>query len=224
MPGDTIVVSKAMIALLIATLAVLGISAAISMQIYNPLAVPPSKVSSYSVNYTTGLALSTRISSDNISSGGNITVSVSVLNTLIMWNDLPPANDFPKLGSSYVFSMSPCSSIHYGFAVLEGNYSETNFNKGVPMVIDKPAIYSCPMIYHVGYYQFLPHSTQARLYSSPSETKYLGIGDFSGSATFSGHWTGNYQNPVFHKFTPGMYTVISADSWGQVGLLHFTVQ
>ena len=223
MSGNAIVVNRTMVAIVAAAVAILGVSAAISVQLYSPSAIPPTKSSAYSVNYTTGLALTTRISSEKISQGANISISVSVMNTLLMWNDLPPQSNYPQFSSPYVFSMNPCASTHYGIAVLNGNYSASNLDQASPLTINKPAIYSCPLMYHVGYYQFLPHSTHAKMYSSPSETTYLGTTDLSGSITLSGYWTGNLQDHVFNEFSPGTYTVVSADGWGQIGILHFTV-
>ncbi len=223
MRSEPIIVNRAMIAVILGAIAVLGFSTAAYMESTGASSIPPSNVSATTYNGTTGLDLSTQISSSQINQGENITITVTVMNTLFMWNDLPPQYNFPHFDSPYVFSMSPCASVHYGVAILSGNYSASDFGKGTPLTIQEPAVYECPALYHIGYYQFLPHSSQARLYGSSAETNYLDTTELSGTLNISGFWTGTAQEPAFHAFAPGTYTIVSADEWGDVGILHFTV-
>lgn len=209
--------------MVLVSVVVAGLSTVVYMHSIDKSSIPSATASTNSYNQTTGLSLSAALSSVSINAGGNITVSVAVINIVHAWTSISSEYDFPVFSTPYSFSMSPGTSIHYGFAVLKGNYSASDVQSGTPLTIIKPAIFECPAVYHVGYLQFMPNSSHAKLYSSSAQTHYLGSADFSGNLTFSGYWTGNYNAPVFHEFAPGTYTVVSADEWGQTSIMHFVV-
>lgn len=41
---------------------------------------------------------------------------------------------------------------------------------------------------------------------------------------FSGYYTGSFQNPTFHLFGKGSYTVVGGDGWGTTVIVHFGVE
>jgi hypothetical protein len=45
----------------------------------------------------------------------------------------------------------------------------------------------------------------------------------SAGDSYTGYWTGSLATAAFHPFPPGVYTVLAEDEWGDVVLLHFTV-
>jgi hypothetical protein len=46
------------------------------------------------------------------------------------------------------------------------------------------------------------------------------------TGTYVGYWSGpkiGNQMPAYVPFSPGTYTVVAGDEWGQVAILHFIV-
>lgn len=187
-----------------------------------PIIFPSTQIQTYSVDNSTGLELIAKTSGSEIDSGNSISISVKVFNTMGSLNVLDNKQDFPQMNSDYVFSVSICNYAPFGIAIAKGNYSLNNLNSATPLMLFEPSIVPCPMK-QVTQYQFYAHSTKAKMYNPNNQPSIIGTTDFLAAFNLSGYWTGNMTNHSFHEFSPDVYTIISADGWGQVLILHFSV-
>lgn len=182
-----------------------------------------SSTSTSVYNSNTGLQLVLVLGNNSINSGGKETIQFQVYNTLNSINSLKPETNYPSFATGNGISAGMCSDIPYGIAVIYGNYSLGNIDAATPLQIFEPGVYSCPDEYHVSQFQFFVHSSKASVYGNSSSSSLEGTTNFDQSVVLSGYWSGNLQNHNFLTFVSGIYTVVAADGWGQVALLHFYV-
>lgn len=122
---------------------------------------------------------------------------------------------------------SPCPlNGPIGFAVFQGYYDMSNFTKASALkLFNTTHGYLCTAFTSSGntYYSFEPQSDQASLIFQGETASWTP----TTSLTFlaKGYWYGDYPegNTSFRSFSQGNYTVLAADEWGKVVLLHFTV-
>lgn len=171
----------------------------------------------------TGLEVISYLSQPNVTAGQNITISVQVFNTRYFLNSVATSNVFPKLSNPTDFAMGFAPANSYGVAVAAGNFTAKTLSDASSLNLLKPAVYAGQEVPHVSQYQFLPRSTNANEYSGYSFLSYQQSADLTGSLSIHGYWTGSLNDPVFHDFKPGIYTVVAADEWGQFSLIHFVV-
>jgi len=114
--------------------------------------------------------------------------------------------------------------------MLQGIYGENNFTEGIPLALE-PEIFPTTCAVYGGssdYLAFMPLSDRVRR------------GNISTAGTWSGFWTGSGNfgrgntcpgsnssyncHLLLNPFTLGIYSVVAADEWGQVVILHFKVQ
>lgn len=215
--------AKAIIAVAIAAIAVMAFSVTFYLHNSSAIVIPQTQTGNYTVDNSTGLELIAKTDSYTIQSGDNISISIKVLNTKGYLNPQKVSRTFPQLNGNYRFAVGPCSYLPYGIAISKGNYSGNNISLATPLILFEPTIIMCPMIPIVSQYQFLAHSSQAKMYNPNDQPSIIGIANFSDTLRFSGCWTGDLNDHNFHVFGPGAYTIIAADGWGQALLLHFTV-
>lgn len=185
--------------------------------------IPETATSTSLYNSSLGLQLILNISNTSIGQGEYEKINVQVYNTYDSMNSITPERNLLYFASGYTISAGPCDNSPYGIAVIQGNYSLSNLNYATPLPIFEPGIYNCPAEFTVSQYQFLAHSTKANIYSNSSSPPMVGTTDFNLSLMISGYWIGNLQSHSFEKFSPGIYTVVAADGWGQATVLHFEV-
>jgi hypothetical protein len=112
------------------------------------------------------------------------------------------------------------------FAVVQGRYGQDNYTSGKALPFYNTGnLYPCGRVVALGgpyAYGFQPLSGA---FSFPSGSAQPEIGVASATITTSGYWTGGQNNvaAAFKTFSPGYYTVIGADEWGNVVLLQFYV-
>jgi hypothetical protein len=139
-----------------------------------------------------------------------------------------------------------------GYEVLRGNYGQNNFTEGTPLTLDAQiAGVFCLADTPTPYYAFQPLSdvaetyqwgnipSMAGIYNVTVGSSYLQVGAWSGSWTGSttqegagtvvgGSCPGSNSTSgcplMLNPFPPGLYSVVAADEWGQVAVLHFAVQ
>jgi len=191
-----------------------------------------SESSSVSTTAENGLRLSLGASLSSVYSGGSITVTLSDFNTLDVTNS-PTMMPLPTIGG-VTLSMGPCSQLPLGFGVAGGYYGLGNVSQASLLNLYNPgALYGCPALFPVGYFAFSPLSDNVTLYSpQPSgpgnatvPTRMWTAPD-SFDQNFSGYWTGQgfpLGSDTFHSFEPGVYTLIGADAYGQLTVVHFYV-
>ena len=109
------------------------------------------------------------------------------------------------------------------YAVMQGNWGLANYSLASSLALYNTApIYACPTEnYPQHFLSFAPLSDNASRIIMPGSWKE----SFSVSVKYAvpGYWTGSGTNASFHDFSPGVYTVLADDEWGNVLLLHFTV-
>jgi hypothetical protein len=145
--------------------------------------------------------------------GRNVTIVAEVNNTLstpVRLNTTSMTN--PAYG--------PCAQ---GFAtkivVYLGNYTYlqlfNNRSNPTPLLLYNPTlIYSCPAVFTFTY-TFNPKSSVATIqpfiggFQSKNETRAV-----RENSVVGGYWTASGQTYTFHKFQPGVYTVVIFDAWG----------
>lgn len=159
-----------------------------------------------------------------LSYGENVTVTMEV------YNDGPTANFsvssmWPTIGGERSrLPLGPCSfDWPYGFAVLNGYFTNGSIISGKPLMMWYPGVYMCPLIYTVSSYRILGSSDVAYLTGGGNPPPEFTL---RSSVNFGGYWAqdgilnGSYH---FVRFPAGEYTVVVADEWGAVQLLHFRV-
>jgi hypothetical protein len=184
------------------------------------------------LNSSDGLSLSIQVKP---SLDGNYTITVRESNLLNSVNNVTEA-----YGWKYrLDSMSPCGARAYVplpvgavvqgpmiFAVVQGIYGQNNYTSSKPL-----PFYNTGDAYTCGEetatassyeYAFQPLSDA---YFFPSASTSPGYGVASVTISTNGYWTGGQGDvaAAFKTFSPGYYTVIGADEWGNVVLLQFSV-
>ena len=192
-----------------------------------------SQSSSVSTTAENGLRLSLGASPSTVYSGGSITVTLSDFNTLNVTNRLTMM-PLPTIGD-WTLGLGPCSQLPLGFGIASGYYGLGNLSEASFLDMYNPgAAYGCPALFSVAYFAFSPLSDSVGLYSpQPSgpgnatvPTRMWTAPD-SFDRSFSGYWTGQGYaagNGTLHSFQPGVYTLVGADSYGQLAVVHFYVQ
>ena len=184
----------------------------------NPTALPKdTSTADYNVNNTYELELSTAISNPSIDQGKNITVDLAVSNLDSSDNTMPVCAVYPSFSGNYSFPNSADDYLPMGIAVLAGNYSINNMSKATPLQIFLPSAAQVDT-QSINQYEFLPTSTRA--YEDMDNGQSTSV-DFSQTYSLVGYYSGN--STQLNYFSPGTYTIVGADGWGMVTVLHFTV-
>lgn len=177
-------------------------------------------------NSTLGISLELKIVLSNDS--GWPVISAQVLNIKNVQNNVSAADEW-RYPSDSLNPFSPCGAIGpLGFAVFQGYYNLSNFSSANALTLYNSNVsYTCTTISSpIVYFIFNASSNFASPYSS-NGPQYPSIGGVPMSVDYmtSGYWTGSvYQSDAeYHYFSPGTYTVIAADEWGGLVILHFVV-
>lgn len=231
--GST-VASFAMVLLIV----VGGMGVASTMQSGTKSGSEVASTSSTTVPSTNGLQLIVSSNASVLAVGQFLNVSLSIVNTLPVVNQVKSSNDWLMHGVP-VALWPPCYfDLPAEAAVLQGNYSMQDIETAANVTFS----YICMEGVNVDHVIFQPNSDQVSLtglYDVTQENQTLGPFHMSLSFTTGGYW--NLQNlsselnvpilgeqypprpPAYTPFSPGEYTVAVADEWGQMALLHFLV-
>lgn len=184
----------------------------------NPTAFPAdTNKDHYIFNDTYELELITAISNTSIDQGKNISVQLAVSNIDSSDNTMPFCAIYPSFKGNYSFPNSEDQYLPMGIAILQGNYSTNNMTNTTPLQIF-PASAAEVDNQAINQYEFLPASTRA--YADTDTGRSISV-DFSQTYSLGGYYSGN--STQLNYFNPGTYTVVGADGWGMVTVLHFTV-
>ena len=230
-------VTSGALAFMVAVIMVVSMVAVITTQtVVGPETTTSQQTSqSSSVSTTTenGLRLNLAVSPSSIYSGDTVTVSLSDFNTLDMVNS-PVMSALPMIGGAPLGS-SPCGQLPLGFGVASGYYGTGNVSQASLLSLYQPGLYyPCPAEFPVAYFSFSPLSDNVSLYSlQPSKMSNATVPTLmwtepdTFNQSFSGYWTGQgfpVGNDTSHSFQPGVYTLVGADRYGQLVVVHFYVQ
>ena len=170
-----------------------------------------------------GLGLQFALGSD-----GSYTITVEESNLLNSVNNVTLYDDwaFQKSSLNPANPCGPSTPIPVGFAILQGNYGQDNYTAGQALTLYDPNdVYLCGSLGFVNsseIYSFQPLSDDF-LFPLGSGSSYHGPAAVT--FTTNGYWVGGQQNgaAAFQPFSPGVYTIVGADEWGEYAILHFEV-
>jgi hypothetical protein len=176
----------------------------------------------------TATSTSASNSSDNLEfslqltheSNGNLTVEVDELNLRDLVNNVTGTDGW-KYSPYSINPFDNCAvGLFYGFAIASGNYDANNLTSASALRLYEAAEgqVSCSESDYVNTYSFQPMSDKVTV--DPG-LPYPQTFAASFSESIGGYW--NASGSSFQRFGPGIYTVIGADQWGNVLLLHFRV-
>lgn len=119
------------------------------------------------------------------------------------------------------FGLGPCSQLPLGVALFRGYYTEANLSSAVPLNLYQPGTYNCEAIFHVTKWSFAPTSDNVTLVSqqptgsgNATTLEDMWTQAAAVSIPLSGYWTGENGSAAFHHFSPGVYTAVAEDEWG----------
>ncbi len=169
---------------------------------------------------STGLQLMLNLGNLTITAGQSEEINFEVYNALDFMNSVNVERNYPAIP----VSAGPCSDQPFGIAVIFGNYSANNLWSANPLQIFEPGTYFCPAEFPISQYQFFAHSSKAKVFSNVTSLPPGMTETLDKNLNLSGYWNGNSNAHEFFTFPAGIYTVVAADGWGQLVLLHFQVK
>jgi hypothetical protein len=171
------------------------------------IAVPYASMQNVdSIGNFTGVRLGLHVSSN---STGYLTISVSEANLFDVTNLVPPADAWSFSPTSLnPYAACPVAG-PFGFAILQGYLDGKNYTAGKTLL------------------QHDPSKAQTCSTQSSSSLTLPAFGNASTTEySTNGFWaaaSGGTPTAQFQRFPVGAYTVVAADEWGDVVLLHFRV-
>jgi hypothetical protein len=218
----------AFIAVVLMVASVVGVMTAQTVLTPGTTTGQTSRTSTMSTSAEDGLQLNLGVAPSAVDFGGSITVSLSDYNTLDKTNS-PTMVGLPVIGGESL-GLGPCSQLPLGLGIAKGYYGGGNISQASILNLYQPGIYNCQAEFFVAYFSFSPLSDDVSLYSpqpsgsgNATVTTLMWTEPDAFSQNFSGYWTGQ-GNDTFHSFQPGVYTIVGADAYGQLALVHFAVQ
>ncbi|MFI5421795.1 MAG: hypothetical protein ACHQ1H_12570, partial [Nitrososphaerales archaeon] len=166
------------------------------------------------------------LNSTKIVSGQTLSVNISEYNALNTYNNVSAATNWP----AQTASIALCNSGYpLRMGVVRGYYSSTNISSVQPTqighVIDPNIVYACPIFLAPSFYNFQPQSDNAS-WCVVSERGAC-YSPLSHVNSFNSSWVGENSAEGIparsENLSPGSYTVVGGDEWGQMVLLHFLV-
>lgn len=155
-------------------------------------------------------------------SNGSLTVKVDETNLLDSVNNITGTNGW-KYGPYSLNPFDDCApDLFDGFGIASGYYGQNNLTSTQTLLRLYDAAngqISCSESIYTHTYSFQPLSDMVTV--DPGVQNHQYTTTTSLSVSMSGYWTPSGSS--FQQFPRGTYTVIGADQWGNVLLLHFTV-
>jgi DNA-binding transcriptional ArsR family regulator len=243
--GTKIIVSRAVLAGLIAAVVLLAsLTGAVYWQMTSQLDARQREITRLqglagiagthvdAIDNNIALRLTVSVNSTVVATNQTVTVGVFVSNVLTHFNNITASNQW-----GYAFPTGLCGKTFgplidwapYNLALFSGFYTLANVSEGTPIPIyyQPPANYTgpyfCPLIMvGITSFDFYPSSGTAvvnrQVSQSPAEVDTIGATLTLGVGTTSNSGWGY---PV--TFSPGVYTVLAGDEWGQLAVIHFVV-
>jgi hypothetical protein len=167
---------------------------------------------------SSSLKLAISLSPSTVRTGGNLSITVSVTNTLPTRNDIAAADSWQLMA----LLAGPCSPYTIGayapvdYAVIYGYYTASN----VSSAVGNQSVLGCGLSDSVIHsYDFQPSSDIASINGTCAgiacPTRAM-----SYTITVSGYWNDEGMRAIFQ---PGQYTAVGVDEWGHMVISHFAV-
>ena len=172
-------------------------------------------------NSSDGLNLNLQV---NAGGNGTFTVTAYESNLLSSVNNVTEANQW-KYPVDLLNPANNCAPTNnpVGFAIFQGYYGMSNYTSGKALPLYNTNVeFHCTENIYPNEYVFQPLSDSISVYN---HGQFETNGTASLSLLTGGYWTGGAGTPTSASFSEfrGVYTVLAADEWGNVLLLHFTV-
>ncbi len=127
--------------------------------------------------------------------------------------------------------IGPCGQLPVGVGIYQGNYGVENMSEGDPLGLSYPGPTSCPEAFQIAYFSFAPSSDVFTLVSPQPNLTDVYTQAATATEKYFGYWTGTIPfipvgsspNITFRSFSPGNYTMVGEDAFGQMAILHFKV-
>ena len=183
----------------------------------------PALSSSSASNASLGLRLDLQLSTN---SRGYLTIEADEYDMDNSTNNATASDRWAYSAASLdPFNSCGATPVPLGFAIFSGYYGKENYSMAQALTLWNATVATpCATNIPIASFGFLPQSDAAVAYSSSHQIIYTTNTSMQYAGV--GYWTGfvaSLQPPVFHSFASGAYTVLAADEWGQVVLLHFDV-
>lgn len=168
------------------------------------------------------LNLTFSLSQSSLNKGEGLNITVALFNNESHFLMVNVSDNWPYfLGEQNSMTMGPCGgNLPFGIVILNEDYNLTTYSQGSPLTIYEPGIYMCPVEYPISSYEFLPLSNHTLLISSENPPINYTL---ESSIFLNGSWFYVGNQLEFRNFSPGIYTVVAADEWGAVQIVHFSV-
>jgi len=174
-----------------------------------------------SVGSEKGLVLGAVVNSSVVAPGQPVSIQVWEKNTLDSKNNVSAANGWLVAN----LATGPCGTLNmpFGFKIFAGYFDKlsANLNSTSGIQYYPPGTYYCPLLLHVGWYQFSPLSTNATLggFCNPEP---CGISlPMNTTVAINGEYVAS--SKTLTPLAPGIYTVVAGDEWGALLFFYFTV-
>ena len=194
------------------------------------------------VNMPTGLSLRISVNGTTINEGEKLAITATIFNTLHSYSTVLPKDSWPFRGLLMFSGNWPPCEYHSPFeiVVLKGNYSGEQVRALDPGSVPEG---TCKESWTIENLNFTANSDMVLVVARSISLPGYGIrtsGPVSVSITLTtnGYWVvsgllsyptsyggGEYSYlPAPHPFTKGAYTIAVGDEWGQVDVVHLTVE
>jgi len=231
--GKTIITVVVIIVLIVATIAFVTLTSQSSTSVSRSTSSASSSNTSSSntsspvtvgsmSNSSDGLELSLQV---RPSGNGTFTIIAEEVNLLGSVDNVTAANQW-KYPADLLDPFNNCAPgvDPVGFAIFQGDYEMNNYTTGKALPLYNTTIDdSCTVNSYPNEDLFQPLGDSISVYN---DGQFRTNSTAVASLSTDGYWTGGHDTSapvVFHDFGPGVYTVIGADTWSHVLLLHFSV-
>jgi hypothetical protein len=176
------------------------------------------------VNDSSKLRFTLSMNSSTLATGNAAEIEISEQNTLLLTNTVASAHGWPTPG----LTDSPCGVLNYpmGFAIFKGYHLQTNLPSADRLDLYGPGLYFCPLILSsIDSYVFASGNDSASINGSCGSNPCVTM-PMRSDGSFTGFWSSSIlylSSATFHSFSPGAYTVVGGDEWGDLLVLHFVV-
>ncbi|MGI0092268.1 MAG: hypothetical protein ACREBS_11225 [Nitrososphaerales archaeon] len=178
-------------------------------------------------NSASGLQLQLSMNSTVLSSGQTVAINITEYNTLSRGNNISTASDWRINGLSLA---NPCGTyLPMGIEMFDAYFSTTNISSALAnqtVQLYEPNEHVCRVMPVTSYYAFFPRSSNA-IWSPPCDGNPYQAecsDPMTDTIEFNGTWTqGSGGEQILADLSPGTYTVVGGDEWGNIVLLYFQV-
>ena len=210
----TTVILLAIAAALAASLAIVTLASSPTISATSTTSTHQTTAVSCVTASAAALNLSLSLTSSSIRTGQDIGFNASLFNTSCAENDVLATDDWgaPNL----VIGPAGPTGSPIAYAVVQGFYTSANISSAPTIGY---GVFGTTVMQGIKSYAFQPKSDVASV-MGPCGPDACFTKSMSSSGGFNGYWS----RQQIIAFTPGTYTVVVADEWGQVATSSFTVQ